>query len=217
MKNLDQNALQIRLDRVRDILQQVDKRVASMETIDAKLFPDKLETICTEAALLSEKAACIMRQILYDTGTVSKTEYLGKAADAQGIRISYGDGILEVALPCPLPKKKGKYSGQFLIDPLYAALEQFTKSIPLPRFRECCICVVHVYDPQQENRKYFDYDNLQQKQILDVIAAYTMVDDNSLLCDVHHTSQPGEASSTRVFVMPQKRFPEWLAGRENGQ
>ena len=48
------------------------------------------------------------------------------------------------------------------------------------------------------------------KQILDVIALHAMVDDNSLLCDVHHTSQPGDADETKVFVMEKSRFPYWL-------
>lgn len=212
---MDQNALHIRLHKVRELLHILDAQIGSMETLDSKRFPDKFESISTVAALQSEKAACILRQILYDSGTVSKTAYLVKAAGAQGVKITYGDGILEVTLPCLLPKKKGRYSNQYLLDPLNAALEQFNRTFPIPKFRECTVCFVHVFRSDRASRKYFDYDNLQQKQILDVIALHAMVDDNSLLCDVHHASQPGDTDETKVFIMQKKRFPGWLAGLEN--
>ena len=213
---MDLNAMHIRLHRVRELLHLMDAQIGSMETLDGKRFPEKFEAISTETALQSEKAACILRQILYDSGTVSKALYLGKAASSQGVKITFGDGILEVALPCLLPKKRGRYSNQFLLDPLNAALEQFNRTLPIPRFRECTVCFVHVFRSDRSSRKYFDYDNLQQKQILDVIALHAMVDDNSLLCDVHHTAEPGETDETKVFVMPKNRFPEWLNSRENG-
>ena len=213
---MDLNAMHIRLHRVRELLHLMDAQIGSMETLDGKRFPEKFEAISTETALQSEKAACILRQILYDSGTVSKALYLGKAASSQGVKITFGDGILEVALPCLLPKKRGRYSNQFLLDPLNAALEQFNRTLLIPRFRECTVCFVHVFRSDRSSRKYFDYDNLQQKQILDVIALHAMVDDNSLLCDVHHTAEPGEIDETNVFVMPKNRFPEWLESRENG-
>lgn len=207
------DSFHIRLQRVREILHQMDSYIVSLETMDAKRFPEKYETISTEAGLLSEKAACIMRQILYDAGTVNKIEYLEKAAIVQDVTISFVDGILEIALPCLLPKKRGKNSNQYVFDPLNAALEQYKKTLSIPRFRECSVCVVHVFNPEQSARPFFDYDNLQQKQLLDMIATHAMVDDNSLLCDVHHTSEPGEADKTRVFVMSKERFPKWLAQR----
>lgn len=190
--------------------------MSGIETLSSERSPEIFEGVLTETTLLFESLTCYLRRILYDIYIVNKAEYLEKAAEAQRVRISYGEGILEVALPCPLPKKKGKNSNQFLLDPLNAALEQFKRTLPIPRFRECAVCFVHVFRSDRASRRYFDYDNLQQKQILDVIALHTMVDDNSLLCDVHHTAEPGETDETKVFVMPKKRFPEWLVSRENG-
>ncbi len=207
--------MQIRLHRVRELLHLIDAQISSMETLDSNRFPEIFEGIGTETVLQSEKVACILRQILYDSGTAPKAAYLSKAAGVHGVKITFGDGILEVVLPCFLPKKTGCYSNQFLLDPLNAALEQFNRTLPISRFRECTVCFVHVFHADNSSRKYFDYDNLQQKQVLDVIALHAMVDDNSLLCDVHHTSLPGETDETRVFVMPKSRFPEWLSARQN--
>ena len=201
---------------VRKSLFQIEQVMSGIETLSAERSPELFEKLITETTLLLESLTCYLRRILYDIYTINKTEYLEKAAEAQAIRICYADGILEVALPCPLPKKKGKNSNQFLLDPLNAALEQFNRALPIPKFRECAVCFVHVFQSERASRKYFDYDNLQQKQILDVIALHAMVDDNSLLCDVHHTAEPGEADETKVFIMQKKRFPEWLVSRENG-
>ena len=207
---MDLNKLQTRLLTVRKSLFQIEQMMSGVETLSAERHPEQFEKVMTEIALHFESLTCFQRRILYDIYCVDKSEYLEKAAAAQGIKISYGYGVLEVTLPCLLPKKKGKNSNQFLIDPLNAALEQYNRTLPIPMFLECAVCFVHVYKSDRATRKYFDYDNLQQKQILDVIALHAMVDDNSLLCDVHHTSQPGDTDETKVFVMEKSRFPYWL-------
>lgn len=97
--------------------------MSGIETLSSERSPEIFEGVLTETTLLFESLTCYLRRILYDIYIVNKAEYLEKAAEAQRVRISYGEGILEVALPCPLPKKKGKNSNQFLLDPLNAALE----------------------------------------------------------------------------------------------
>ena len=59
-----------------------------------------------------------------------------------------------------------------------------------------------------------DYDNLELKQLLDVVASFIMVDDSGLLCDAYNTTELGETDCTRISIMPQSRFPTWLAERE---
>lgn len=209
------NALHTQLNRARETVKMVEKYISCLETLDPHRLPVKLEELSTEAGFQAEKAACIMRQIIYSSSTTEKIQYLRKAADTMGITVSLQNGIFTVTLPCLLPKKRGKYSGQFLLDPIIAALEEFTDKNELPKYRDCSICIVHTYNAAPSGRRFFDYDNLQQKQLLDLIAAYTMVDDNALLCDVHHTSEAGETDETKVFVMAKNRLPQWLAEREN--
>lgn len=211
------NALHIQLNRARETLKMVENYISCLETLDPHRLPAKFEELCTEAGFQAEKATCIMRQIIFSSGTVEKTKYLRKAADTMGVTVSMHDDIFAITLPCLLPKKRGKYSGQFLLDPINAALEEFVSKNTFHKYRDCAICVVHTYDSTPSGRRFFDYDNLQQKQLLDLIATYTMVDDNALLCDVHHTSEAGDADETMVFVMAKNRLPQWLAERENNQ
>ena len=214
---MDQNILQLRLRRVLDLLHQLEVQIGSLETLDKARFPAKYEAVCASTALQSEKITCILRRTLYESTVIPKIEYLAKASSAQGIKLSLENKILSVRLPCPLPKKRGKYSSQFVLDPLNAAFEQFNKASSMTKYRDCTVCFVHMFRNDCGSRKYFDYDNLQVKQILDVIALHTMVDDNSLLCDVLHTSEPGYSDETTIYVMPKNRFPEWLSERCEGQ
>ena len=76
------------------------------------------------------------------------------------------------------------------------------------------ICLSHVYDHELRDWCLFDYDNLQQKQILDAIALHVMMDDSGLLCDAYNTTELGNKDCTRIYIMEKKRFAGWLADRE---
>lgn len=59
-----------------------------------------------------------------------------------------------------------------------------------------------------------DYDNLEQKKLLDIATAYLLTDDAGLLCDAYNTTELGESDCTRIFIMDSARFPEWLDNRK---
>ena len=69
--------------------------------------------------------------------------------------------------------------------------------------------------PASARRYIRDYDNLEMKQILDVVCAYLMMDDNGLLCNVYNTTELGEEDVTKLFVMDQDMFPGWLEEHQN--
>ena len=46
-----------------------------------------------------------------------------------GITITYENEVLAVTLPSLLPKRRQRQSAEFLLDPLYFALEQYAKEI----------------------------------------------------------------------------------------
>ena len=71
-----------------------------------------------------------------------------------------------------------------------------------------------MYDHELPDWCLLDYDNLQQKQILDTVALYVMLDDSGLLCDAYNTTERGEKDCTRIYVMEKGRFGKWLSERE---
>lgn len=85
----------------------------------------------------------------------------------------------------------------------------------MPKFQHCVICFSHIYSKELPLSRVRDYDNLELKQLLDVIAAFVMEDDSGLLCDAYNTTELGEQDCTCISVMGKERFFEWIAEREN--
>ena len=85
----------------------------------------------------------------------------------------------------------------------------------MPKYRHCVVCFSHIYDRNLSSRRIRDYDNLELKQILDVISTFIMIDDGGLLCDAYNTTELGETDCTRVSIMDKDSFPDWLEERKN--
>lgn len=212
---MDRKTITHKISEIQGNLSRLASSLHAMDSLDIQRYPDNYETISTEAALRAEKIACQLRSLLFASTGIPKEEYLAKSGEAQGINISYEEGILSVSLPRLLPKKKSRQSSLFLLDPLGAALSEYSRGNLLPRFRECVVCISHVYDHGMPEHSLPDYDNLQQKQLLDMVALYVMADDNGLLCDVYNTTELGEQACTRIYIMEKNRFLGWLAAHKN--
>ena len=200
--------------RITSILAEIERlnnALYAMNTTDIQRYPDNYEVLSTDAALRAERITCRLRHLIYATTSIKKEEYLRSAETMQGIEISENDGILEIKLPCLLPKRRQRQSAEFLLDPLYFALEQYAKENTLPHYRECVVCFAQVYDQALPTRRVRDYDNLEEKQILDLLSSFVMADDTGLLCDAYNTAELGEQDCTMIFVMEKHRFPGWLA------
>ena len=210
------NMITQQIGTVLDDISRLTNALYAMDTTDIQRYPDNYEVLSTDAALRAEKIACGLRHLIYSTTNIKKADYLGMACDFQGIELRYQEQILEVTLPSLLPKRRNRKSVEFLLDPLHFFLSRYAGQNPLPKFRECVVCFSHIYSRDLPAGRIHDYDNLELKQILDVLASYIMVDDTGLLCDAYNTPEFGETDCTRIFVMEKNRFPSWLAEREMG-
>ena len=155
-------------------------------------------------------------QILYDEAQMREVYENGRGSIKVRARYNVvpGENMLEITLPCLLPKRKQRQSTEFLIDPLYFTLSQYSDNNELPKFRQCVVCFSHIYSEKFHNRRVRDYDNLELKQLLDVLSTFIMVDDTGLLVDAYNTTEIGEADCTRISVMAKEDFPKWLNERE---
>ncbi len=178
---------------------------------------DDFVALASDAALRSEVFASRMRHLLYSCTDTKKPEYLIKAAEMQGMAVREYAGIFEIELPCLFPKRK-KQGSSYLTDPLYFLLDRYTSTHRIRRLENAVICYIHTYDRHRSSQKIRDYDNLELKQVQDVIAAFMLVDDSGICCDTYHTTEVGDKEntrvSTRVLVMPKSHFSVWLG--ENG-
>lgn len=149
-----------------------------------------------------------LRNMFFSVSNEPPIYYYPKAAEVQGIRVWAADNYLRVLLPALLPDKKKRDGCKFLLLPLQAALVQ---SGPLPRFSDCVICVEHIYDHNLPITSVRDYDNLELKAVIDVIATFCLADDTGALCDSFQTTRFGYSSSTVITVMPKNCFSAWLS------
>lgn len=203
-----------RLGVVLNDLAHLSGSVCVMKALDVGQYPEHYEELSTQAALSAEKIACKLRSLVYATTRMPKQEYLVRAGEAHGIDISETDGVLQITLPCLLPKKRSRRGSLFLSEPLFAVLESYTAHRKAPRFRECVVCFCHVYEKDLFPGRIPDHDNYLQKQILDVVTTFLLTDDGGQFCDLYNTAEAGNQGHTHIFVMARELFPTWLAERE---
>ena len=96
---------------------------------------------------------------------------------------------------------------------MYFTLSRYSDGNPLKRYSHCVVCFSHIYS--DDSKRYIrDYDNLELKQILDVIAAFLMEDDSGLLIDAYNTTETGKTDCTEISVMEKRRFSDWIKEHE---
>lgn len=202
-----------------DILEDIERlgnTVEAMEMAAVQNAPKNYEALSMDAAMRGERLAVRLRDLVCSTTTEKRSQYLAKCADAQGIVPEYQDGVFKVTLPRQLSKRRWK-NAEFLVAPLMAAMTNFAKTTALPRFEKAAVCFVHVADLSLPVKMIRDHDNIESKQLLDVLGVFLLTDDNGLLCETHHRTERDNGSRTEVYVMSAEAFPEWITEREKAE
>ena len=212
---MDRSVISSRISRIIGDINKLSSTLCAIENTDIEQYPENYATLTTDAALRSELIACRLRHLLYGSTAVKKSAYLASAGAVHGIKIKDEDGVFQITLPCLLPKRKQHQSTEFLIDPLYFTLSQYADKNMLPMYQHCVVCFSHIYSVDLPSNHIRDYDNLEMKQLLDVLATFIMEDDTGLLVDAYNTTEIGETDCTCISVMDRIRFPRWLAERED--
>ncbi|MBO5383771.1 MAG: hypothetical protein J6A30_05670 [Ruminococcus sp.] len=168
------------------------KGLRAAEVTDIGTHPDIYTEFITDASMRAEKIACEIRRIIYRSTDTRKAELLsGIAHGPHNIVIDEKGSVITITLPALLAKKKNA-NAEFLCDPLFCALSEYAIEHNIRKAERALICFEHIYDKALPIKQYRDYDNMEQKQILDVIALFLLCDDNSGLCDIYNTASAGE-------------------------
>ena len=195
----------------------IDKKLHELEYLLPSSDPIQFFEVAKNTALLSERSTAQLRNFLFTICGGMPQDYYLQAAEMQGIRVDVTDGILSVRLPALLPKKTRAEGFKFLQPALHAALKQYAEQQSLPHFRECTVCIEHVYDRCLPIKAVRDYDNLELKAVIDVIATFCLADDTGALCDSFQTTRFGYSSSTVITVMPKKCFSALLSAPKSAE
>lgn len=159
----------------------------------------------------AEELALITRNIPVLTGRLdAETEVRNTVKKTVPVEIGYTkEGWFSVRLFSLLPRKK--HGGvNYIRSSLYPAMREFFSKKPPVRYNDCVVIYRHVYAKNTPKRKKRDYDNIEIKQLMDVISLYVLHDDGPEFCNVFHCAAEGKANRCEIYVVPQVEFILWL-------
>ena len=177
-------------------------------------YMDKLERLIAdenypELEYTAECFTCAVKEITARISQKSKKEIMIKCAENMGLEVEKKDGILEVTLPMILPTK-AKAKAEYLFEPLFFAMENFSRNEPLFIKEKAMMCIEFIYDKNNKNIKRGDHDNKEVKQVIDAISAFVVPDDSDDFLSLCQISSEGEYNHTKVYVMPERCFSAFL-------
>ena len=199
-------------DQIQSDLAKFKNHTPKHEVDTAKLlrYLDKFERLIadenySELEYIAECFMCALRDIMANVKQESKKEILIKCADSMGITIQKKDDVLEVTLPMILPTK-AKSKAEYLFEPLFFAMESFSKTESLFMKEKAMMCIEFIYDKNNKNTPRGDHDNKEVKQVIDAISSFVVPDDSDNYLGLCQISSEGDYNHTKVYVMPERCF-----------
>lgn len=203
--NVEQN-----LAEARNILQAYTRKNTNVRYTN---FGEMVLESSKNAERLTEKLRRLSLEVTLDTQKYEN--YKSDLVLIHGIDIFYQNQILEVTMPMLVPHRKESYT-DYLYKPLHTAfqhwcLKRVETNLPVPEYENCTVCFMHLYDEELPAARVRDHDNCEEKHVLDVIANFFLTSDGGLYLDTYHFTRMGDADGTRIFIMDNSLFPEWIS------
>lgn len=189
-----------RVNRLNDDVVRFKNAICAYAMTDATRYPENFESIGLEMAMKAEAIACSTRNIVsvYPAGIRKKV--LQTAVDSQGIQVNRTNTGFEIIMPGLMPKRSGRNNAAFIIEPLCFALEEFTKERFIERYDHAMIWFIYEYGEDTPARHIRDYDNLEAKEVLDVVNTFFLIDDSGEHCELHYSTRRGLRDCTRIII-----------------
>jgi hypothetical protein len=170
----------------------------------------KAYVLLLDVVKMSEKSACNLRELVSRYGYPEEQEELEQIVlGSHPVDIGFTEEGWFVVRMDPLAKTKALASKQYIRGIIAPAMRKFFAGKPNVRYPKCVLIFRHVYDRNFPVRHMRDYDNVEVKQVTDVVAMYVMVDDNPVNCRTYHCCAVGNCCRTEVYVVPQDEFIQW--------
>lgn len=207
---LNKEILNKSINTIVDDLEIIKNGVQGLSLIDNKKYGNNYETLAINTALLSEKTTCNIRKLIYTTTNLTPNNYLKEALMELDIKIVFKDDIYEIEVPTLLMKKGKDQSSDYVASPLARCLDNFVEENELRFGENLVVCFNQIYDENSPLRRVRDYDNIDLKRILDIVAIYFLDDDSGYYIDMFNTTTFGEKDMTKISIMDKKYFENWL-------
>ena len=207
---MDRKTLSRRIIGIAEDMGRIQQDAIQLEKIDIVSNPTQYTQLTMDIAYKSEVVVERIRRLVVATTNEGRGSYAQNVAEHLGISVKGSvDEVVEITMPCLLPTRK-KPNTNFLLDPLNVELGMFVLNNRFARFKDCVICFVHIYDKSTPERKIRDHDNIEVRDIMNVINAHLLTDDSGLYCDNFSSTELGEENCTRIYVMAKDKFPDWV-------
>ncbi len=159
-----------------------------------------LNTELLQASIELEMLCRNVRRLLLQTSIISPEILTAQLCNIHDYSVEERDNKIFITLPV-LPLKKPDHSNcSFISDPLLWCLKEYHKNHPSHIFESARITVCHCYPKDTPSRMVRDYDNIEVKKIIDVLALFFLHDDNMGCCEVLHTSRFHDYSKTEIII-----------------
>lgn len=212
---MDESNFQTRIRRIQNEVIRLNNSLFALEAYNRQKYPDNFLELSLDTSARAETIACRLRHLIGDYGVLSPSEPLRIAAGAQGIQIRQQEDWTQISIPRLLPKRKAAKNGEFIMAPLHYILSDYCRQHEIRKFRACSVCFVHTYDRALDLGRIRDYDNLETRNVLNLITAYFLLDDGGRYCNVYHTTALGDKDGTEIYIMPQEKFLMFLAQQQD--
>lgn len=170
----------------------------------------KAYELLLDVVKMSEKSVCNLRELVSRYGYPEEQDELEQIVlGSHPVDIGFTEEGWFVVRMDPLAKTKALASKQYIRGIISPAMRKFFADKPNVRYPKCVLIFRHVYDRSFPVRHMRDYDNVEVKQVTDVVAMYVMVDDNPVNCRAYHCCAVGNCCRTEVYVVPQDEFIQW--------
>ena len=202
-----------RTNRLKDDIIRLKNAVCAYEMTDAARYPENFEDLGIDIAMRAEAIACTARNLVGTYPASSRKHMMQAVTDAQGIEVVETKQGYEIIIPQLLPKRKGRHNAAFLLEPLSFALESFCRENEICRMEQAFICYTYEYAKGIPVRGIRDYDNLEAKEVLDVINAFFLLDDSGAFCELHYSTMVGKKNCTHIEIKRkdgQMLYPEMV-------
>lgn len=194
--------------------QLCDLMVLSKNMEEIYSYGDKivLERLSNEFEVKCEKLTLLAREISIKAFNQKPEIVILNAAKIQGIKVKKENEILEIELPFLLPKKNKKNS-KFICDPLFYEMNKASADTTLKYEEKCVVCFIHTYKKSDKNVRPRDYDNVETKRVLDIVALFCLKDDSGEFCDIVNTMEYGDSNKTKIYIIPERSYLNWKKDR----
>lgn len=188
------------LDRLNHDVVKLQNTLTAYGITDPTIYPDNFEKLGLDLALQAEAVACSTRTMVSKFMTDGRPQMIREVSKAHGIWIEQNKLGYEIIMPYLMTKRSGRHSVMFLLEPLSYALKQYTKKYPIERMKHAVIWFIYEYAEETPERHIRDYDNIESKEILDLINTHFLLDDGARFCELHYSMKRGKKNRTRVII-----------------